>query len=77
MEYPLIHNATFVKDCGYYYDGFDAGEGAKQLLYALSEHDNHIAEYNEKNKKVLNRYLTTNQDNINTYDKLIQGLIRK
>ena len=77
LEYPLIHNASLIKDCGYYYDGFNADKGEEQLLYALTEHDRHIEKYHNKNKKVLDKFLTTNQDNINTYDELIQELVKK
>lgn len=76
MEYPLIHNASLIKDCGYYYDGFDAGKGAEQLLYALTEHDRHIEKYHNRNKKVLDKYLTTNQNNIDKYDELIEDLLK-
>lgn len=76
MNYPLIHNSPFIKDCGYYYDGFDAEEGATQLLHAIENHDKHIEEYNERSKKTLDRYLTTNQNNINIYDGFIKDLIK-
>ena len=29
MGYPIIHNASFIKDVGYYYDQFDYDSGAK------------------------------------------------
>jgi len=74
FNYPLIHNADFIKDAGYYYEGFSINEAASQLEYALSEHDNNIEAYREKNKSVLSRYLTTNPDVIDTYKKLIENV---
>jgi hypothetical protein len=75
LGYPLVHNAHLCKDCGYYYEGFNVTEGKKQLLYALTEHDNHLEEYDEKNQKVLDRYSTDNIDVIKKYDELICNLV--
>ena len=75
LNYPIVHNADMIKDAGYYYSGFDVKEGKEKLLYALTEHDNNIEEYNKRSKKVLERYLPTNEDSIEIYDKLIGKLL--
>lgn len=72
--YPLVHNADMIKDAGYYYSDFNITEGADQLEFALKEHDNNIEEYKAKNKKVLNRYTSTNPKLVDTYKKLIDNL---
>lgn len=77
LEYPIIHNASMIKDGGYYYDGFNVDKGKEQLLYALSEHDKHIDEYDKRSKKVLKRYLPTNAKSIEIYDNLIDDLYKK
>lgn len=77
MGYPLVHNAHLCKDCGYYYDQFDILDGKEKLLYALTEHDKNINEYNERSKKVLKRYSTSNPDTIKRYDELIENLMKK
>ena len=77
LGYPLVHNSHMIKDCGYYYEEFNAEQGAEQLLYALTEHDKHIEEYNEKTQKILDRYLPTNKNTLDTYDKLITELYEK
>jgi hypothetical protein len=74
MGYPVLHNATLCKDLGYYYEGSDTVEGAKQLDYILTEHDKNIDAYNERNDKVLMRYYADNMDLVETYDKLIYNL---
>ena len=51
--------------------------GKEMLKYALTEHDNNLEEYNEKSKKVLQRYLPTNENSIYTYKKLIDNLLNK
>jgi hypothetical protein len=77
LNYPLIHNASMIKDGGYYYEGFNVTQGSEQLLYALTEHDKHLEEYKERNKKVLNQFLPTNEKSIKTYDKMIDDLFIK
>jgi len=71
----LVHNAHLCKDCGYYYEGFNVTEGKEQLLYALSEHDKHLGEYDEKNQKVMDRYSTDNVEVVKKYDDLISNLM--
>ena len=74
LGYPVLHNASLCKDLGYYYEGSDTVSGAKQLDYILSEHDNNLVEYHERNDKVLQRYHADNENLIETYDKLIYNL---
>jgi len=76
MGYPLVHNAHLCKDCGYYYEGFNVSEGADQLLFALTQHDKNIEEYNKMSKKVLDRYSTSNEESIEIYDSLIEKLMK-
>lgn len=77
MGYPLVHNAHLMKDGGYYYDQFDVVDGKEKLLFALTEHDKNIEEYNERSRKVLERFSTDNMDNVEKYDILIENLMRK
>lgn len=77
MGYPLVHNAHLCKDCGYYYKEFDVADGKEKLLYAITEHDNNLEEYNDRTKKVLERYSTDNSKVVRKYDKLIENLINK
>ena len=45
--YPFIHNSKFLpKGVGYYYDQFDAKEGAKVLLDVIYHHDKHHEDFN-------------------------------
>jgi hypothetical protein len=74
LGYPVLHNAPMCKDLGYYYEGSDTSDGAKQLDYILTQHDQNIDQYNERNDKVLMRYHADNPKLIKTYDKLIHNL---
>jgi hypothetical protein len=74
MGYPVLHNAYMVSDLGYYYNNSDTIGGGQMLNHILENHDKNIEEYNERNKKVLNRYHVDNPILIETYDKLIHNL---
>jgi|694.fasta_scaffold00017_252 hypothetical protein len=74
LGYPVLHNAPLCKDLGYYYEGSDTVEGSKQLNYILTEHDNNLTEYHERNDKVLQRYHADNEMLVETYDKMIYNL---
>ena len=70
--YPLVHNADYIKDAGYYYEGFKVNDGAEQLEEALANHDPEA--YAKKNRSALKRYLPTNKKVVETYKKLIENL---
>lgn len=74
LGYPVLHNAPLCKDLGYYYEGSDTVEGSKQLNYILTEHDNNLTEYHERNDEVLQRYHADNEMLVETYDKMIYNL---
>jgi hypothetical protein len=74
LEYPILHNAPMCKDIGYYYEGSDTESAAKVLDWILTEHDNNIEEYKERNRKALFRYSADNRTLIESYDKLIFNL---
>ena len=77
MGYPLVHNAHLCKDCGYYYEEFNVQQGKEQLLYAMTEHDKNLEEYDEKNKKVLEGFSSDNMKVVKKYDILIKKLLDK
>ncbi len=74
FNYPLVHNADFIEDAGYYYPHFEVNKGAEMLKKALSEHDDNSDNYYENNKIVLDRYRASNPELIEIYRKLIENL---
>lgn len=74
MGFPVLHNAYMCKDIGYYYEGSSTVEGAKMLNWILENHDKNLEEYDNRTKKVLERYSINNPILIETYDKLIENL---
>jgi len=73
--YPLIHNAHMIQDMGYYYNDFNIELGSIHLKHAILKHDENHQDYNDKNLKLLGRYLATNKDIIEQYDTLLENLM--
>ena len=73
--YPFIHNSKLIpKGIGYYYEQFDAFEGAKVLLDIIDNHDKHHEEYVKRANEYLDSQLPTNPVNIYMYEKEIKRL---
>ena len=73
--YPFIHNSKLIpKGVGYYYEQFDAFEGAKVLLDIIDNHDKHHEEYVKCANEYLDSQLPTNPVNIYMYEKEIKRL---
>lgn len=75
MGWPIVHNANLCKDVGYYYDGYNYEEGGQVLKNVILTHDENVAKYTEKNRKVIDRYLPTNKKLQKAYKKLIDNLL--
>jgi len=74
MGYPVLHNAPMCKDIGYYYEGSDTKDGAKQLEWILENHDKNIEMYKKRTEVSLWRYDVKNPELIEVYDTLIYNL---
>ena len=73
--YPFIHNSKLIrKGVRYYYEQFDAFEGAKVLLDIIDNHDKHHEEYVKRANEYLDSQLSTNPVNIYMYEKEIKRL---
>lgn len=72
--YPLVHNSQALRDYGYYYESFDARDGARALVEAMTHHDKRFAEYNQQCQRLLKRIDISNPDNIRRHDELLYGL---
>jgi hypothetical protein len=67
---PLVHNASYVKDLGFYYEGQDTQGAIKYLEEAKTIGE----EYKIKSRKVISKYLFDHPDNVEGYKKLILAL---
>ena len=66
--FPLVHNSPFLKDIGYYYEGFDIWDGVKTLERAALQHNETRDEYDLKAKALLNSVDSNQKRVIDAYD---------
>jgi hypothetical protein len=66
-DYPLIHNSPWLKEAGYYYHGFDAREGALQLLRAATSHAADLSDYRVRSQRVFDAVDPFNPRNLAAY----------
>ena len=74
---PFVHNSDFFRDHGYYYEGYNAKDGAKQLEMALKTHKNNYEYLRERDRKRVYDFHPDNSKNIEGYAKLIEDLVQK
>lgn len=74
MGWPVVHNAHLCKDIGYFYEGFNYEMGGNVLRDVLQNHHSCAAEYLERNRCVIDRYLPTNKDLQKKYKLLVDSL---
>ncbi|MEH6552257.1 MAG: DUF2827 family protein [Pseudomonadales bacterium] len=67
---PLVHNSPRFKEVGYYYEGFDAKEGARACKLAAQDKD--ITEYHRKAKRFIKQFASDNEANKQGYQALIE-----
>lgn len=73
--YPLIHNSKLLpKGIGYYYDQFDAFEGAKVLIDVIENHDKHHEEYVARANDYLASLHPHNPINLAIYENELKRL---
>ncbi len=71
-NYPLIHNAPWLADVGYYYPNFDAAAGGQQLRLAHARHDAEYDDYRVRAQRVLSSLDPFNAANLGGYaDRLL------
>jgi hypothetical protein len=75
--YPLVHNAHLVSDLGYYYPGHDVDVGGSQLLHALEAHDANWESYRDEQRRLIDRFLPTNEQVMRRYHSLLHGLLQQ
>ena len=75
-NYPLVHNSPMLKakHIGYYYEEFDAYDGARQLINAIKSYDTDFETHVKRNKELIDSLSPLHNDNIRTYQMLIEKL---
>lgn len=75
--YPLIHNSKLLpKGVGYYYDQFDAFDGAKVLIDVIENHDKHHDEYVARANDYLTSLHPYNPVNLAIYENELKRLFK-
>lgn len=74
LGYPLVHNASYCRNLGYYYEGFDVDEAARRLREAIDTHDGRHTRYLREQRRRIAPFLATDPKNIAAYDQLIDQL---
>jgi hypothetical protein len=67
--YPLVHNSSFIRGYGYYYEDFDCQEGGRALLHALDTHDERLADYRCDSAKLLMTLDVGAPENVEAYTR--------
>ena len=75
-DYPLVHNSPWLQGfgVGYYYPGFEAAEGGRQLRIAASEHDARLDDYRQRTRQVFDAVDPFNAANVEHYGRLLREL---
>ncbi len=72
--YPLVHNSKLLP-VGYYYDEFNAEQGADVLADVIKNHDAHDAEYRVKANEFLKTLSIDYQSNLDAHSEAIVQLM--
>lgn len=76
-NYPLIHNSPWLRDvagAGYYYPGFDAAEGGRQLRVAAQTHDAQLDDYRVRAQRTFEAVDPFSHSNLEGYANLLLRL---
>jgi Protein of unknown function (DUF2827) len=74
--FPLIHNSSFIGNCGYRYADFDCGDGALALRRAFTEHDANLVSYRDTARDFLATLDPEAPANVERYAAEIDALYR-
>ena len=74
LGWPVVHNANLCQDIGYYYESFDAEDGALKVKEAIENHNDDV-EYMERMRKTIGRYTKENKKLREQYNELLEDLV--
>lgn len=75
-NYPLVHNSPMLKEkhIGFYYDGFDAYDGERQLISAIKSYDADFETHQKWNRQLIDSVSPFNNENVKKYQILLDTL---
>ncbi|MFM9921709.1 DUF2827 domain-containing protein [Variovorax sp. H27-G14] len=74
-NYPLVHNAPWLREAGYYYPDFDIAAGARQLLQAVRGHDAQLDDYRARSHRVFDALDPLGPANVDSYAQRLLHLV--
>lgn len=77
LGFPVIHNAQFVKELGWYYDRYEADVAVKHLYEVIKIFDNvpgYREEYIKNSREYISKFLPEHERNVKGYEELIKKL---
>jgi len=72
--WPVVHNAEFCQDVGYYYSDYNAAEGVKALEYAFRNHAQDTT-YKTRMRQIIRRYTSDNPQLLKDYEQLLTQVV--
>jgi hypothetical protein len=72
--YPLVHNATLCPDLGYFYEENNVSQGAQRVIEAISSHDSVRAQYQDRQRTAIGRFLPGDKEMTNAYSQLLRSV---
>ncbi|CAB3773252.1 DUF2827 family protein [Paraburkholderia humisilvae] len=75
-DYPLIHNARWLRDAGYYYPDFDIAAGGQALVRAVGEHHKGLESYRGRTRDVYAKVSPAARVNREAYARRLWRLVR-
>jgi hypothetical protein len=78
LGWPVIHNAEFVKELGWYYDRYDVDKAVKHLEKVIKTFDTGdvAKKYLEKSRRYIEQFLPEHPRNVEGYGKLINDVMK-
>ncbi|QBQ99279.1 DUF2827 domain-containing protein [Paraburkholderia pallida] len=76
-DYPLVHNSPWLAGfgAGYYYPGFDAYEGGRQLIAAAHRHEAGLDAYRTRTRAVFEAVDPFSDANLQAYAERLHALV--
>lgn len=72
--FPLVHNAPWLADVGYYYPDFEAEAAARALAQAIAHHAEDLPRYTQAARQRLARLAPTEPANVQAHARLVLAL---
>ena len=72
MGYPVVHNAKFCQDVGYYYPDQDTRTAVNQIVNAF---ENHTTDHLQESREKISRFTRQNPELLKQYDQLLMGVV--